>query len=258
MPSQPPEYSGSPFLLPATPRRDGMRDRRRFQGFPLPCSVPDNLERHHPKPMGYTHDQPKSQQHSLHPMWKAGTQAGSICFLDCRAGCRGNWGLPPELLGRQGWLYYECPHSQPVRIEPRSGNTVFPEYLGGSPQAQGAGTGQRIDCSTVRCFSVESRTCSSFLFRVSLCFFLPLVSTAGSAQPLFSSSSLWQMPQDENHSLNRAGWGSPEELPPSLMCLVSSVTALKTNIFAYFAYFTNRECWLLIRYSSGVKVGVFN
>lgn len=143
-------------------------------------------------------------------------------------------------------------------LNPCSANTVFPEYLGGSSQAEGAGTGQRIDCSTVCCFSVESRTCSSFLFRVLLCFSLPLVSTAGNAQPLFSSSSLWQMPRDENHSLNRAGCGSPEELPPSLMCLVSSVTALKTNIFAYFAYFTNRECWLLIRYSSGVKVGVFN
>jgi hypothetical protein len=40
-----------------------------------------------------------------------------------------------------------------------------------------------------------------------------------------------------------------------LTCLISSITALKTNLFAYF---TNRECWLLIWYSSGVKVGVFN
>lgn len=183
-----------------------------------------------------------NQQHSLHPMWNAVTQAGSICFLDCRTHCRGNSGLPPELLGRQGWLYRECPHSQPVRIESHSGSTMFPGYLGEPSQAEGARTGQRIDGSTVCCFSVESKTCSSFLFRVLLCSSLPLVPTAGSAQPLFSSSSLWQMTQVKNHSLNRAGCGSPEELPLSLMCLVSSVTALKTNIFAYFAYFTNREC----------------
>lgn len=126
-------------------------------------------------------------------------------------------------------------------IEPLGGSTMFPGYQGGPSQAEGAGTGQRIDCSTVCCSSVESKTCSSFLFRVLLCSSLPLVPTAGSAQPLFSSSSLWQVPQDKNRSLNRAGCGSPEELPPPNVFGLF-VTALKTNIFAYFAYFTNREC----------------
>lgn len=74
--------------------------------------------------------------------------------------------------------------------------------------------------------------------------FLLLFSVAGASG---------QKPQSEQSRLCPS-WGTT----PPLTCLVSSLTALKTNIFAYFAYFTNRECWLLIRYYSGVKVGVFN
>lgn len=92
MPLQPPGYSVSLFLLPDTSRRDGIRERRRFYGLPIPCSSPEKLERHHPKPVGCTHDQSRSQRHSLNPMWNSGTQADSICFLDCRTRCHGNGG----------------------------------------------------------------------------------------------------------------------------------------------------------------------
>lgn len=92
MPLQPPGYSVSLFLLPDTSRRDGIRERRRFRGLPIPCSSPEKLERHHPKPVGCPHDQSRSQRHSLHPMRNSGTQADSICFLDCRTHCHGNGG----------------------------------------------------------------------------------------------------------------------------------------------------------------------
>lgn len=163
----------------------------------------------------------------------------------------GNQGLPPQQPGqlpfplriralvRQGWPYYECPHSQTDAWAP-SQEHFIPWQLGGPSQAGVAGAGARMGCSTVHC--------SSLLFRVLPGSSLTLAPTAGGASGSFSPPLLC----GRCHRTKTTVWAK-QAMPllrnPSctpLTCLVSSVTALKTNIFAYFAYFTNRECWLLI------------
>lgn len=168
-----------------------------------------------------------SQQHSLQSRGTQGPRHAQFVFLTAELVVMATRGC----LGRQGWLYPECLHSQTVMIEPHSRSSVLPGCLGGPSLAGVAGTGEKIDCSTVCCSPMESGTCSSFLFRVLLCSSLPLVPTAGGAQPLVSSSSLWQMPQDKNHSLNTVGCGSPEELPiPPPQCVWSLPSLLWRQI----------------------------
>lgn len=189
-------------------------------------------------------------------MWKRG-QGRLNLFSSPRTYCHGNQRLPPQRLGQFSYplrtralvsktgltslgvpsLSDSCTSPTIGVLHPLRTQRTLPGWV--------ARTGGRIDCSTVRCSPVESRTCPSFLFRDLLCSSLPLAPSAGGAPSsfilLFSvRGTSGQKPQSEQSRLCLS-WGIP-----LLMCLVSSVTALKTHIFAYFAYFTNRECWLLI------------
>lgn len=227
MPLQPPGYFGSLLLFPGTPRRDGIRERRRFQGVPLPCSSPDNRWKGIiPNQWGYAHNP-----------WASNIPSSHVERRD------------PGMLNLFSWLQ-NLLLWQPEAASWAAGKTGLAlSWVPSLPDCDDCvllpyGVRDPLLLSLQGLALFLSTSCSHSWRCPASCLLFFSVADASGQKPQSEQSRLW------------LSWGTTH--PPTPMCLVSSVTALKTNIFAYFAYFTNRECWLLIRYSSGVKVGVFN
>lgn len=90
---------------------------------PFPCSSPDNLESHHPKPVGYAHNHPASQLRSLHLCGMQGPRQAQFVSLTQSSLSATRSCLSPAA-GKTGWSYYH--EGQPLMHEPYSGNTAFP------------------------------------------------------------------------------------------------------------------------------------
>ena len=179
-------------------------------------------------------------------------------FARPRTCCHDNQGLPPGLLGQFLFSWRTLPVPGKTR-PPLSQVSSLPDSDVWAPQRerfpedppdpprlrwQGPEQGEGVPLRTAplrRLGPVPPLSSGSALFFSTSCSqswrYPSLLSP-----PLLCGRCL----RIKNHSLDRADCASPEDSPSLLTCLVSSVTVLKTNIFAYFAHFTNRECWLLI------------
>lgn len=163
---------------------------------------------------GNTHNPSVSREHPP-PVWNAGTQDSLICLLDqelvvmttrgCLLGCEGSFcfhGEHFQFLVRQGCPYLKCPHSQALTCEPHRGRTTFPEDPPDPPQLrwQGQKQGETVPLQTAPLWSLGSLPLlSSGSCFVLFYFLLPELEVS---QPPFSSSSLWQVPQDQKKKKN--------------------------------------------------------